>query len=197
MRPPLEIADALAGGDGSAVEDAIAYLERDPWEFRSGYAKATLLRRLKHFDLTTTQTARVESILLRYVDVGPRRDFREACVLARCIEPTTLPRLLRRRLKAADIMVAVRALTMLVGLRRPGLSPDERATARTILVRWASADQFHPAPWPSATMRRLVRRLWSPDWAEFLHTHAAAGPDDPLRKGARRLLKAAPRRWRR
>ena len=121
-RSPSEMADALAAGDASAVDEAITYLERDPWEFRSGYAKATLLRRLKHVELTGAQIARLERVLLRYVDVGLRWDFREACTLARRIETRSLPDALRERLRATDVGVALRALTMLLGLRRPSLS---------------------------------------------------------------------------
>jgi hypothetical protein len=40
MTSPWDLATRLAEGDASAVEAAIAYLEDDPWEFRSGYSKA-------------------------------------------------------------------------------------------------------------------------------------------------------------
>ena len=89
IRPdPWHTAERLPTGDAGAIEDAIHYLEDDPWEFRSGYAKARLLRRLTHIELDSQQAGRLRRVLLAYVDVGPRWDFREAASLARRIAST-------------------------------------------------------------------------------------------------------------
>jgi hypothetical protein len=192
---------AHASADASAVDEAIAYLERDPWEFRSGYAKATLLRRLKHVELSDRQVVRIERVLLYYVDVGLRWDFREACTLARRLDSrarsTVLRSGFRSRLSAADVGVAVRALTMLLALRRPGLSAHELEAARALMLRWAAERDDARYLRPSRSIEKIVRRLWSNEWAQSLHELAVAPPENPQRRAARRLLKVAPRRHRR
>ena len=192
-----QIADELAAGDPTAVNDAIAYLERDPWEFRSGYVKAQLLRRLKHVELSRVQTDRIESALLHYVDVGLRWDFREACTLARRIATPSLSDALRARLSATDVGVRLRALTMLLRLPQPALSPTEASAARELLLEWASTRDDPRFVRPSRSIEWMVRRLWSPEWAQSLQAHASANASDPLRRPARRLLAVAPRRARR
>jgi hypothetical protein len=204
----VSAADASAV-DAAAVDEAIAYLERDPWEFRSGYAKAALLRRLKHVELSDPQVVRIERVLLHYVDVGLRWDFREACTLARRLDSrgrSTVARSgprsglrsqLRSRLAAADVGVAVRALTMLLALRRHRLSARELQTARALMLRWAGERDDARYLRLSLSIEKLVRRLWSNEWAHTLHELSAAPPENPQRRAARRLLKVAPRRHRR
>jgi hypothetical protein len=196
-----ELADALIVADVSAVDAAIAYLERDPWEFRSGYAKATLLRRLKHVALSEPQVVRIERVLLHYVDVGLRWDFREACTLARRLDSGARSSVvrsgLRSRLMHDDLGVAVRALTMLLTLRRPHLSERELHAARALMLRWATARHDARYLRPSRSIEKLVRRLWSDEWAQSLHDLAVAPPENSQRRAARRLLKVAPRRDRR
>lgn len=181
----------------SSTEEAIAYLERDPWEFRSGYVKATLLRRLKHVELASAEIARLERVLLHYVDVGLRWDFREACTLARRLQTPSLSSALRARLSADDVGVRVRALAMLLRLPRPALSSGERAAAQQLLMQWAAARDDPRFVRPSRSIEWLVRRLWTTEWAQSLHAHASAPASDPLRRPARRLLTVAPRKARR
>jgi hypothetical protein len=65
----------LAHHDVEAVEDAICFLEVDPWFFRSGYIKERILRYLKRCRLTENQCERIMHCLLRSVEGGSRRVF--------------------------------------------------------------------------------------------------------------------------
>jgi hypothetical protein len=207
VRSPDDITDSLRGGDLSAVDDAVTYLEQDPWEFRSGYAKATLLRRLKHVELSSAQRARLEHVLLRYVDVGWRWDFREASRLARHLDSDSFRTGLRTRLSGRDVDVALRAISMLLRLRHPKLTTAEQIRGQDVLLRWAAAyERSHdesalrfyasirtepPGFVPLPSLERFVRRLWTNEWHGQLRA-LASGPQ-PDARGARRLLAAAPR----
>ncbi|MGE3075763.1 MAG: hypothetical protein AB7N24_18755 [Dehalococcoidia bacterium] len=74
---------ALARQDTTGVEDALVFLETDPWCFRSGYAKQTIVRLLRHVPLTDAQRDRLLASLLKPVVAGPRWEFREYCKTAR------------------------------------------------------------------------------------------------------------------
>jgi hypothetical protein len=184
---PGDTAARLIAGEASAVQDAIGYLESDPWEYRSGYAKATLLRRLKHIELAELDKVRLQTVLLHYVDVGARWDFREACTLARHLDSVSLRAGLRSRLHGANVSVARRALMMLLRLRHSSFSPRDLDRARAVLVEWAAGDR-----WIGLSMGGRVRRLWSPDWGRALTTLAETSNKSPSSYGARRLLRTVP-----
>lgn len=182
----LEVADGLAGGDETALEAALVYLEVDPWSFRSGYAKATMLRRLKHVALSDRDVDRVTAVLLRYVDVGPRWDFREACTAARVLASPALATELRQRLHGRDEDVALRALAMLIRLRGNALRPADLPRGQAVLLHKARSWTYLPL-----SMEQWVRRLWSPAWAAQL----LAVADDRSNAdsvAARRLLRLVP-----
>ncbi len=66
--PEFELAiEGMKQGDASGAEYAIAYLEADPWYFRSGYLKSTIARRLRRISLTVTQKSRLQDALRRFV----------------------------------------------------------------------------------------------------------------------------------
>jgi hypothetical protein len=71
--------ERLRTGDRTAIEPAITFLEVDPWCFRSGYAKETILRFLKRADLSDEQAGRLRTVNLNAVDIGDRREFRGYC----------------------------------------------------------------------------------------------------------------------
>jgi hypothetical protein len=175
-----DVATRLARGDESAVEEAIRYLESDPWVFGSGYEKATLLRRLKHVALSENDKTRLGRILMHYVDVGWRWDFEEACTLARSLGTAPLRNKLRLRLHDADASIAIRALTMLLRLRRARLSTADVERGRSLLVEWAARDGYLPLH----TAGR-VRRLWSPAWGRALLALADSVDESPRATGAR------------
>lgn len=181
-----DLATRLAEGDASAVEEAIRYLENDPWEFGSGYEKATLLRRLKHIALSEADRDRLTIVLIHYVDVGGRWDFVEACTLARSLGTDTLRKHLRLQLHGADMSAAIRALTMLLRLRRARLSAADIDRGRIVLLEWAARCEF------LARTEGRVPRLWSPEWGRALIALADSADDSPGASGARRLLREVP-----
>lgn len=92
----------LAAGDPDAVENALVFLEADPWCFRSGYAKEVLVRALRRHALSEPQRERLVAVLLAAVDVGERREFPLYCKLARRNATPALRDDLHRRLLEAD-----------------------------------------------------------------------------------------------
>jgi hypothetical protein len=108
--------DALKRGDPSGAEEALAFLEADPWFFRSGYIKEKLLLRLTRLDLTSKQTARLRDVVLNAVDSRDRREFRRFCRLARRVDSPDLRAALERRLSSPDPGVQRRARWVLDGL---------------------------------------------------------------------------------
>ncbi len=72
----------LARGHVRFVETAIAFLEADPWFFRSGYEKQNLIRHLKRAELSIPQRMRLGRVVLAVIDghaggVQANRDRRE------------------------------------------------------------------------------------------------------------------------
>lgn len=58
----------LANGHVRFVDTAIAFLEADPWFFRSGYEKQNLIRHLKRAQLTEAQRMRLARVVLAAID---------------------------------------------------------------------------------------------------------------------------------
>lgn len=58
----------LASGHERTVDTAIAFLEADPWFFRSGYEKKALIQRLKRVNLTVGQRQRLAIVVLWAID---------------------------------------------------------------------------------------------------------------------------------
>ena len=58
----------LAGGHVRFVEAAIAFLEADPWFFRSGYEKQNIIRHLKRAQLSAAQRERLARVVLAAID---------------------------------------------------------------------------------------------------------------------------------
>ncbi len=98
-----------AGG----VEFTITFLEKDPWTFGSGYAKADMIGLLRKLNLTRKQGDRLRKVLLTVVDKRDRREFRHYCRLARKLDSPELRSELARRLRSADEGVSRRARWML------------------------------------------------------------------------------------
>lgn len=181
------IFERMAASQPSAVDEALSYLENDPWDYRTGYAKANLMRRLKQAPLSATELERLERILLHYVDVGQRWEFREACQLARRLNSVSFRDELAVRLQSEDILHARRAMSMLLRLTRPRLRPSDRASVRTLLLKAAAL--------PDQEVGRVrpgqARAVWAAEWGEELvRTSRNAQGADSL--AAQRLLAAVP-----
>jgi len=95
------------------VESIITFLEKDPWTFGSGYAKAEMIRLLRKLELTLKQGERLRKVLLTIVDKRDRREFRHYCRLACKLDSPELRRELTRRLQSTDEGVSRRARWML------------------------------------------------------------------------------------
>ena len=177
-----DIEDRLAAGSDRAVEDAIAVLERDDWLFRTGYAKATLFRRLKHVNLSNRQADRLRNVLLHYVDVGPRWEFREVCTFARHVSDRRLRSQLSKRVRGHDDGAALRAVTMIGRIQPTWLDESHKKRAQPLLI-----DRFTQRS-PSPSSVRSARLVRTPGWTEELRL-IAAERNDPRCNGADRLLR--------
>jgi hypothetical protein len=72
----------LKAGDPGVLDIAVQYLEVEPRFFRSGYIAETILRRLKHADLTSDQVTRLVNVILNSIRHGGRRRFVNCARLA-------------------------------------------------------------------------------------------------------------------
>jgi hypothetical protein len=176
--------ERLRIGDPAAIEPAITFLEVDPWCFRSGYAKETILRFLKRADLNDEQAGRLRTVILNAVDVGDRREFRGYCKLAIHVLDDGLRLALLERLRSANRGHARRALWVLDALREP-LGPDDRATAQAVLENAATDTEWWRV---SVWVRPYVGRYGDIEWIDRLLTRAVADGRD--RRSALRLLSA-------
>ena len=179
--------DRLRQGDGTAIDSALAFLEADPWCFRSGYVKETLLRLLTRHSLSDDHAMRVARILLNGVDVGDRREFWFQCRLARHVASPALRRALFERLHGSDRGVARRALWMLTTIRRPRFTATDITRARELILEGTKGSEDEG--WTSSEWTvRLAWRFWSREWESELVDAALAGgerQDQALRLLAR------------
>jgi hypothetical protein len=111
--------ERLRIGDPTAVDPAIAFLEADPWAFRTGYVKGTIMRRLRRCPLDPDQQARLRAVLLYLVEAGGRWEYREACRLAwRVADPPFMAALVELASRS-DWRVKKRAQWMFDAIRLP------------------------------------------------------------------------------
>lgn len=115
--------DRLRAGDPALVEHAIAFLEVDPYVFRSGYAKAAIIRCIKRLPFTSRQVWRLQTVVLRAIDKCDRQEFRSYCRLAAAVYAPDFADLIRGRLDSTDSRIRRRArwcLDFLDNRRRGG-----------------------------------------------------------------------------
>jgi hypothetical protein len=101
---------ALAKGHVRFVEAAIAFLEADPWFFRSGYEKQNLIRHLKRSRLTEVQRERLARVVLAAIDGRDRMEFRHYCRLACGIWSDLLDEEVAQRMQSRDPGIRRRAV---------------------------------------------------------------------------------------
>ncbi len=112
--PEFEAAlEALRSGDTRGVEHAIAYLEADPWYFRSGYLKGRMARWLRQVELRESQRDRLRAVLLAAVQKGSRLEQVEYRKLARRLDTPALRAEFGKLAGSKDAGVARRAELML------------------------------------------------------------------------------------
>lgn len=73
---------SIRRGNRKAIDDALLFLEVDPWYFRSGYLKEMLIDSLKRAPLTKDDKARIRNIIISVAGGRNRREFRRFCKLA-------------------------------------------------------------------------------------------------------------------
>jgi hypothetical protein len=76
----------LYEGKTDNLEIYLTFLEADPRFYRSGYAKSDVIRGVKRVQLTPRQRRRLQDVVLKDVDEGFRREFRDYCRLARHVQ---------------------------------------------------------------------------------------------------------------
>lgn len=79
---PLEARDKIRDGDRETIEDALLFLEVDPWFFRSGYLKERVIRHLKGAQLSDGDKGRLRNIIFAVAIGRNRREWRDYCRLA-------------------------------------------------------------------------------------------------------------------
>jgi hypothetical protein len=101
---------SLANGQARAIETAIAFLEADPWFFRSGYEKQNLIRHLKRSrQLTAAQRERLAHVVLAAIDGRDRTEFRHFGRLACGIWSDFLDEQVAVRMQSDDAGIRRRA----------------------------------------------------------------------------------------
>lgn len=103
----------IRAGDPEFVERAICYLEVDPYHFRSGYNKATLIRCLKRLPLTPKQQDRLRAVVLQALDGDDRRGFRDYWRLASRLQTPEFMDQIIERLPSPESRVPSRARQLL------------------------------------------------------------------------------------
>jgi hypothetical protein len=176
-----ELDGRFAAGEAAAAENALTFLEQDPYFFRSGYARERVARRLARVELAPLQKVRARGIVTSTVD-GERHCPQPGIgKLAKAVADNPLRRELRARLHHRDAAVARRALRMVVKVRKPGLTADDLAAARALVLAEAARGY-----WLTPTIARLAAYLWSREWeAELRDLIPHHGPD---RAAAKRLI---------
>ena len=180
-----EIADQLLLGDDShaAADQALAYLEADPYYFWSGYERARIARRLAHAALDATQRERARRYVIDCLDGVKHCHQSGVGPLAHAVADNPMRKTLRSRLHSPDDGVARRAIRTLTRVRHPGLTDADVAAARVLVLSEAAR-----TPWLPPNVQRVARWLWTPEWeAELRDLTQHHGPE---RAPAKKLLES-------
>lgn len=96
---------------------AFAYIDNDPYFFRSGYILESLLQRVKKLSLTELEKESIRQTILKRVETRALRNFRHLCRLIPRIEDDQFRYELRSRAKSKDPQMRRRAEFALSYLR--------------------------------------------------------------------------------
>lgn len=116
--------EKLKARDPDTIEDALQFLECDPFFHRSGYIKEKLIRRLKHCELTEPQRKRAINLILRGIDRGFGKEFWEYSRLAGVLYSPRFLALIKRRTTGRPQSTR-RAIAVLNVWRSQGKITDE------------------------------------------------------------------------
>ena len=174
-------------GPRTDIDAALTYLEADVYEFRSGYERARIARRISGLSLDAAQRARARKYVLDVVDGDKHCGQQALGQLAHAVADNTTRAALRTRLHAADVRVARRAVRTLSRVRHPGLTATDLTAARAVVL----ADAGHTA-WLPPNVEKLARWLWSTEWG--IELREIARFHGPERAAAKRLVDVIDRR---
>ena len=103
----------LEDGDPDLLDLAIAFVEVNPFYFRSGYLKKRLFRRLKHLKLTDTQRRRILMGILSAIRSQQGNGWKDFCSLATAFADSDFISSVSRFAEDADSHVVRRANLLL------------------------------------------------------------------------------------
>jgi len=142
-------------GSAKAIDEAITFLEADPWCFRSGYVKAAIVRRLGSMAIGDDNQRRLRKVIMQVIDAGDRREFRWYARLGRRLDGVELREALIQRLASAEPGVRRRALWTLEAL------PYKLPIASHPLAQQVIIDAgFDPQGWRVTWWRRQAARKY-------------------------------------
>ena len=120
----------LRGSVPYAVEEAILYLEVDPWYHRSGYLKERLIRGLKAATFKNTERTRLLNVCWNAAAGTNRREFRNYCSLASVVGDSDLIELLERVSEDRDNAAKGKFSFMLNYLRQKTQKANNKISTR-------------------------------------------------------------------
>ena len=106
----------LRAHDPSGLEDAVSFLEADPFFDCTGYRKEYLIRLLRDINISESYAERLRAVVLSLVDRRDGREFRAFCRLARKVDGAELREQLTQRVDEGDFDVRRRARWVLDAL---------------------------------------------------------------------------------
>lgn len=112
--------EGLAARQRQDVETAVAFLEADPWFFRSGYEKQNLIKHLKRMPLDELQRQRLGRVVLAVIDGRDRSEFRHFCRLAIAVWSDALAAEVDQRCDSPDAAIRRRAMWVLMAVFHAG-----------------------------------------------------------------------------
>jgi hypothetical protein len=108
------VLDKIGQQRSDAIEDAISFLEANPWYFRSGYNKAAVASKLKSVSLTAPQRIRLQQVILAATESRAGREFREYARLAVRVTDADFMDQVRRRIAVSNGWAKARLLRVLL-----------------------------------------------------------------------------------
>ncbi len=112
----------IDAGQKAALDTAIAFLVADPWFFRSGYYKASLIGSVKRAPLDANQRSALQHVVMHVIKARDRQEFRIYCRLAAAIGTPAFMDAVDSMTKDPDPAVRRRAVWVLAALKQASLS---------------------------------------------------------------------------
>ena len=171
-----------------AADQALAYLEADPYYFRSGYARAKLARSLAQASLSDADLERGRAGTCSTRSTGRKHcNQRELGQLAGAVANNEMRATLRTRLHDAGPLQCATGPSHAARHPSPGLMPADLEAAHDLVLV-----DLRRTTWTPVSVARVADWLWTPEWeAELRDIARHHGPD---RAGAKHLIEAADRR---